>query len=225
MVNTMRIDEVSAGQAITLTANLNNEQISFPSTILEVFPKKKLVLAEPVYREDKVVTFRGNNISVDMLVNRGDDQPVLFKNISIALMKKSDGSLCYNLSSATEGKGINRRQNFRCFIGNAVTMQCGLERMTCNAILRDVSVSGFAVITDPNVSLEKNQIIHVLLEDYIEETKENFSFHLYGLVVRKDEMPKGRVLYGCRLNNQIAGLDTYIMVKQRIALRKSNGSL
>lgn len=219
----MRIDEVTAGQTVTLMAALNGEQLSFNTTISDVFPKKKLILAEPVYRNDKVVTFRTKDLIIDLLVTRGDEQPILFKGITVTLMKKSDGSLCYNLTAPSEGKPINRRQNFRCFIGKCITMQCGLDRGTCEAVLKDVSVSGFAVVAAPNVNLSPNQVVHVLLEDFLEETKENYTFHLYGLVVRKEEISKGRFLYGCRLNNKVAGLDNYIMIKQRIQLRNSNG--
>ena len=221
----MRIEEITAGQSVTLMATLNGEQLSFKTNVTDVFPKKKLFLADPVYRDDKVVTFRTKDLVVDLLVTRGDEQPILFKAISVTLMKKSDGSLCYNLSAPAEGKPINRRQNFRCYIGKAITMQCGLDRGTCDAVLKDVSVSGFAVVAAPNVNLEKNQVIHVLLEDFLEETKENYTFHLYGLVVRKEEISKGRFLYGCRLNNTVPGLDNYIMIKQRIQLRNSNGGL
>ncbi len=217
----MRIEELTPGQSITLVANVNGEELSFDTKIQEVYLKKKLVLAEPVDRNAKVITFRNANISLDLLVNMGDEQPIVFKNISITLIKKADDSICYSLSAGTEGKSFNRRQNFRCFIGNTVTMKYGTKNLSCEAILRDVSITGFAVVCTDTVVLEENQVIHVHLKDHIVATDEYFQFHLYGIIVRKQEMPNGRVLYGCRLNSRVMGLENYIMKKERLRIRKN----
>lgn len=217
----MYIDELTPEQSVTLIANVNGEELSFDTKIQEVNSKKKLVLAEPVFRDAKVITFRNTNIALDLLVNMGDEQPYIFKNITITLMKRADGSLCYNITAPTEGRSYNRRQNFRCFIGSEVNMQYGANHLTCPAILRDVSHTGFAVVCMEQVVLEEGQVIHVHLKDHIEATDEYFQFHLYGIVVRKQDMQKGRVLYGCRLNNRVIGLDNYIMKKERLRIRKN----
>lgn len=219
----MRIEELTAGQSVTLLAHLNNEQLTFDTTIQEVYPKKRLVLAAPVYQNNKVVAFRSKNLIVDLLVNRNDAQPILFQNVTITLLKKPDNSLCYRLQTIAEGKIYNRRQNFRCFIGKEIIMQCGLNHSTCEAVLRDISVSGFSVVCDSDVKLDTNQIIHVVYKDYLEETDQSFVFHLYGIIVRTQELENGRILYGCRLNARVIGLDSYIMLKERLRLKKSNG--
>lgn len=219
----MRIEELTAEQSITLLVKLNGEQLTFDTKIQEVYPKKRLVLAAPIYQNEKVISFRAKNIVVDLLVNMSDMPPALFKNITITLMKKPDGSLCYRLDTIAESKGYNRRQNFRCFIGRQIAMQCGLNHSTCHAILRDISVSGFAVVCDSTTKLNDNRIIHVLFDDYLEETEQKFLFHLYGIIVRTQELQNGRILYGCRLNNRVIGIENYIMTKERIRLRKTNG--
>lgn len=219
----MKIEELTAEQPVTLLANLNGEQLTFATKIQEVYPKKRLVIAAPIYQADKVISFRAKNLIVDLLVNMDDVQPLFFKNVTVTLMKKTDGSLCYRLETIAEGKSFNRRQNFRCFIGTAITMQCGINRSTCGAILRDISISGFAVVCNRNTTLEANRIIHILYEDYLEETNQKFLFHLYGIIVRTQELENGRILYGCRLNNQVMGLDAYIMTKERLRLKKNNG--
>ncbi len=102
-------------------------------------------------------------------------------------------------------------------------MQCGLSRKTYEVILRDISVSGFAVVCPSDVELELNQVIHVVHMDYLEEANENHTYHLYGLVVRKEELPNGRIVYGCRLNSPVMGLGNYISTKQRLQLKRTNG--
>lgn len=219
----MRIEELTAGQSITLFVKIGEEQLSFDSKIQEVYPKKRLVLADPIYFDEKVITFKGKHLIVDLLVPSSEIKPQLFKNISVTLLKKPDGALCYNLSTIAESKPYNRRKSFRCFVGLPSSVQCGPNRAAYDVIIKDISYEGFSVVCPQEAEFTVNQVIHVLLNDYIEETAENYSFHLYGIVVRIVEMENNRILYGCKLNNKVAGLDAYIMKKERIRLRKSNG--
>lgn len=219
----MRIEELTTGTNITFLVIINGEQLSFNSKIQEVYPKKHFVLADAVYHNEKIISFRGKNIIVNLLVTTQDEKPQLFKNITVITMKKPDGSLCYSLTTITESKPYNRRESYRCYVGVTSSMQCGPNRAATEVIIRDVSISGFSVTCDTNMELQPNQTIHVVLNDYIEELAENFSFHLYGIVARIQEFDDGKVLYGCRFNNFVRGLEAYIMKKERIRLRNSNG--
>ncbi len=218
----MKLEELTVGTPISIIAYVNDEELNFKSTIQETYPRKRFIVADPIYEDEKIITFHGNNITVDVLVALEKDKPQLFKNVKIAPMKKADKSLCYGISSPTESKGINRRENFRCFVGKPTQIKCGISQDIFPAILRDVSVSGFAVVTDNDLELRQNQVIHAMLEDYIDELGESFSFHLYGLIVRIQPLENGKFVYGCRLSTRIGGLENYITKKERIALRKSN---
>lgn len=219
----MRIEELTIGTDITFLVIINGEQLSFNSKIQEVYPKKHFVLADAVFHNEKIISFRGKNIIVNLLVTTQDDKPQLFKNITVTTMKKTDGSLCYNLTTIAESKPYNRRESYRCYVGVPSSMQCGPNRAAVEVIIRDVSVSGFSVTCETNMDLQPNQTMHVVLNDYIEELAEKFSFHLYGLIARVQEFDDGKVLYGCRFNSYVTGLEAYIMKKERIRLRNSNG--
>jgi hypothetical protein len=83
----------------------------------------------------------------------------------------------------------------------------------------------FAQVTGLNGKLlEVNQTVHAVLNDHMDETAENFNFHLYGLVARIQELENGLFLYGCRLNNPVPGLEQYIIKKERAVLRKRQSS-
>lgn len=219
----MRIEELTPGTPLTFLVSINGEQLSFNTKIQEVYPKKHLVLADAIYHDDKVISFRAANTIVNILVTFNDDKPQLFKNVTVTTMKKPDSSLCYNLSTIAESKPFNRRENFRCYLGLPTVIQFGPNQSPYDAILRDVSVTGFAITCSKEVEISPNQVIHTLLHDTIDELAEHFSFHLYGLIVRTQELPNGKILYGCRLNNRVAGLESYIMKKERIRLRSTNG--
>ncbi len=219
----MRIDELIQGLPITLLVTINGEQLTFDSKISEVYPKKRFVLVEAIYHNEKIISFKGANLIVDMLVSIENEKPELFKNVTITLVKKSDGSLCYNITSIADSKPYNRRQSFRCFVGRPTGVRYGANRAAHQAILKDVSINGFAVVCDNKLSVGENQVIHVVLSDHFEDPPEKISFHLYGIIARVQELENGSFLYGCRLNNYVPGLESYIMKKERLRLRRTNG--
>ena len=51
-----------------------------------------------------------------------------------------------------------------------------------DVIIKDISYNGFAVVSKEDLELGVNQTVHAVLNDHLEETAENFNFHLYGLV-------------------------------------------
>ncbi len=219
----MRIDEVKVDQNVTLMVNINGEQLTFDTVVEQVSPGKSTILLKTLYVEGKVVTFRGNNLTVDLLVKPEDDVPQIFKPVTITLVKEFDGTLSYSVTSVVSSKVYNRRENFRCFVGIPTSVQKMLNTVPYDAVIKDISVGGFSLVVPDELKFENEQIIHVVLNDFIEELSETYSFHLYGLVVRSEELDKGRTLYGCKFNKKIAGIENYIMKKERVRLKKSTG--
>ena len=219
----MRIGELKPKQNIALLVNANGTLLTFESVIQEVAPLKNLIFAEAVMSNDKPVSFRGKNIMVSLLVYFDEEKPILFKNVSTKLFKRSGGDYCYGIATIAEGHIYNRRENFRCHIGLESSIQCGSNTAAHPAIIRDISSTGFAVVCDTDVSLEPGQLVHTVLNDRPIDGGVSYSFQLYGLVARIQELENGKRLFGCKLNNPIQGLDKYIMEKERIRLKNSNG--
>lgn len=218
----MRIEELLPGQKVSLLVDVSGTTLNFDTTVQEAYPKKRFVLLNPIMRDDKAISFKGKGIVVNIVVNI-DDKPHLFKNVTIELQKKPDGKLCYTVTTLAESLLYNRRENFRCFIGLRSSVQFGPNRAAQPAMIRDVSYSGFAIVCENDIVIEPNRMVHVVLRDRIEETEENYIFHLYGIVKRVQDLENGNILYGCKLNDRVPGLDQYIMAKERIRLRKTNG--
>ena len=194
----MQIDDLTAGLSLSFLINLNTEQLQFESKILEVYPRRHTLLAQGVFTDDKIISFRGKGLL--------------------------DGTLCYTVSSIAGSKTYNRRQSYRCYVGIETAVQCGLNRAAHDAIIKDISYNGFSVVSKEDLKLEVNQTVHAVLNDHMDETAENFNFHLYGLVARIQELENGLFLYGCRLNNPVPGLEQYIIKKERAVLRKRQSS-
>lgn len=219
----MFLSELPLGHPITLIATIGNDKIEFETTVQETYPQKHLILAEPIIKNEKVVTFHAKKLIINILTTPPDSAPLLFKNVTVNLMRKPDDTLCYSITCLTEGKMNNRRESFRCYVGINSSMQCGGNRAAHDAVIKDVSANGFSVTCNADVEFKEGQVIHVLLKDYLEELAENFSFHLYGIIVRKQELENEKLIYGCRLNNKVIGLETYIAKKERLRLKKTHG--
>lgn len=218
----MRIEELTPGTPITILASINNQQAQFESRILEVNPKKRIVLAESVFIDDKVVTFRAKALIVNIVISNENDSPQIFKNVMVQLVKHKK-EICYNLVTIAESKPYNRRESFRCYVGITSSAQIGANRTTYDIIIKDVSITGFSFVCSNELKLENHQIVHTVLKDYLEELAEDFSFHLYGIVVRSYPLDNNRLIYGCRLNSRVFGLESYITKKERLRIKRMNG--
>lgn len=220
----MQIDDLTAGLSLSFLIHLNTEQLQFESKILEVYPRRHTLLAQGVFTDDKIISFRGKGLVVDLIVTLPEDKPQLFKNVTTNVVKRADGTLCYTVFSVAGSKTYNRRQSYRCYVGIETAVQCGLNRAAHDAIIKDISYNGFSVVSKEDLKLEVNQTVHAVLNDHMDETAENFNFHLYGLVARIQELENGLFLYGCRLSNPVPGLEQYIIKKERAVLRKRQSS-
>ena len=222
----MKITELTQGQDITIIASMGAQQMEFKTSICEVAPLSKVVLATPVYRDDKLITFRGKDLFTDVLVPTSDGStPQLFKNLDVTLVKKADGSLWYNLFTIEESKSYNRRGAFRCSVGVESVLQSNATREPLDIIIKDVSVTGFAFICSKDVPIGKDMVVQTILHDYIPEVSELYDFQLYGIVARSYEHDDTRMVHGCRLNHSLPGLEKYIVTKERIRLRNTHGGL
>ena len=97
----MQIDDLTAGLSLSFIIHLNNEELQFESRILEVYSRRHTLLAEGVFTDDKIISFRGKGLLVDLLVTLPDDKPQLFKNVTTNVVKRADGTLSVTLSSAS----------------------------------------------------------------------------------------------------------------------------
>ena len=100
----MQIDDLTAGLSLSFIIHLNNEELQFESRILEVNSRRHTLLAEGVFTDDKIISFRGKGLLVDLLVTLPDDKPQLFKNVTTNVVKRADGTLCTLSSASPEAK-------------------------------------------------------------------------------------------------------------------------
>lgn len=221
----MRISELEQGTSLSFVTNIEGTaengdggQITLSSVVVGTPPKKNGILAAGIYQKNKIISFKGDHIKVNMIATFKDNKPLLFSNVDIMLVKQG-ANVCYLITCTEQGKPINRRESYRCFVGLPVSLHYATGSPGVSAIVRDISQTGFSVVCD-EVVLSQKQIIHAMLEDYFNDTDEHFQFPLYGSVVRIQELENGKTVYGCKLTGKVGGLENYIAKKDRRSIKK-----
>lgn len=218
----MRIEELNPSQSITFFVIAGDQKLEFPSTVLETYPRKRMIIAEPILKNNKIVSFSGEGVQVHLIANFTDQRPHIFQNIKILTSKNSDDSFCYVITCASESKEYNRRGAFRCFVGLSTMVRVSSEKDALEAIIKDVSVTGFAfTLSALDDELPVGATVHMVLNDFIEETGKNYSYQLMGNIVRSYSLESGKKVYGCQMTNRVIGLDRYLNEKERIRIQKN----
>lgn len=221
----MYIEDIEVGHKITIQVIINNEQLEFPLTVLEVVPKKHAVYTSAIMKNDKVLSFKAAGILTHLIIAHEDQKPHIFYNVVIQTLKSDDGGYCYYISTPAPSKEFNRRGAFRCFLGLRTSVQVGVNNTPMDTVMKDVSATGFSFVLPASAKeFAAGGIAHILLNDYIQSTGETFTFPLTGIIVRSYKMENGNVVYGCRLNGKVVGLDKYISKKERLQLNRSRQS-
>lgn len=220
----MRLEDLSPSQAITLLIHIGNQQLEFPSHVLETFPRKHIIFASPVLKNDKIISFNGNGIVTHVVIYLPDQKPIVFQNVTIQTTKDKNDALCYMISCLTESKEFNRRGAYRCYIGIDTHVRVGSHKGAIQATIKDISSTGFAFTTHGERTFSEGDSVHAVVNDYIEETAKSYSFHLLGTIVRHYETENKLMVYGCQFSSKVVGLDSYLVEKERIRLQKSRTS-
>lgn len=218
----MHIEELEVGRSLTIQVVIGAEQLEFPLTVLEVVPKKHGIFTTAILRDEKVLSFKAAGILTHLIVAFNENKPHVFYNVTIQTLKSDDGNYCYFISTPAPSKEFNRRGAFRCYVGLRGSVQVGVGTTGLDTTIKDVSATGFSFVLPATAkAIKAGSIAHIVLADYLKETGENFKFPLTGIVVRSYKMENGNVVYGCKLNAKVIGLDRYILVKERLRLNKS----
>jgi len=220
----MFIDEIATGTEVQLHITIGTQTLDLNTTVREGNSRTHSIVTDVIVRDGKVVNISGKNVLVDVIFIPSEGLPRIFRNAKVAVFKDKD-KYSYRITSLIQAVGLNRRESYRVYIGKDITLQCGSNKKTIDAVLKDISSSGvaFTLNSGDDSGFEMGQIVHTVLNDNLEEINENNSFQIYAIIVRKEELDNGKVIYGCLLNSRMPGLDKYIMTKERLRLQSTRG--
>lgn len=217
----MRLDDLQQGQEVTILACVKNEQLSFTTTIEEVNTKKHCLYLAPILKDDKPISFKGSFIHTHLFVSLEDQIPHIFRNVQILLVRRTNNEICYNVTASTTSVKHNRRRHFRCYIGLENTFMVGAHRAPISGILKDISISGFCFSIDAAKTCSLGDMVHFRYTEQIPEISRLYHFNIYGIIVNIRELENGKILCGCRITSNTAGIESYIAAKERLRLQKT----
>lgn len=216
----MEIYELTTAHKMSITIANARTNISLNSNI--VFVEENKLYVEPFVYEGAVLNFDSTNVSISMIAYEEEKSPYLWQIVHIG-KEVRDNTPYHVITSNLSGVKINRRENFRLFLGIDATATL-MGGKPFDVIVKDISSSGFAVLVDMTkpISVHKNDIMQL---EFLDRSFDE-EFVLNGRVVRMDKTDK-YLLYGCRLVAENPAIDKYIANKQlenRVNSAKKNNN-
>jgi hypothetical protein len=151
------------------------------------------------------------------VTNASDQKVYEFADVEILNVKTQDEQIHHKMICKTPGKQINRRSAVRVWLGFDGIAMIGAQKAPYEVTVKDISISGISFILHKDMGIEAGEMAHITFNDVDARTK----FSLSAIIVRTTEMEDGRVLYGCRLNQESQAIAKYIADKQREKLKAS----
>ena len=212
----MLLQEIDVGSKATILVRIGSQTLAFDTVVQE--PAEEGVLTEPIYRNDKLIGFKTKGLIITVQIcNLSDEKVYEFNNVEILNVRTKDGEIHHKMICKYPGKQINRRTAVRVWLGIEGVARGGVNRTAYNVIVKDISVSGISFILHKDMGIEPGEMAHITFNDVDARTK----FSLSAIIVRTAEMEDGRVLYGCRLNQESPAISKYVTDKQREKLKAS----
>lgn len=206
----IEINEIQSNTNLVLHVSTQYKKIEIPLTYASTL--KDGILIEPIMVSGKIVNFKSKHIKVILEV-KADPLPYFFNKISIGLVERK-GKKYHKVMSGRPGKVINRRENYRVYIGLNGTVKLGNKNYNC--IVKDLSETGFSFIL-------KDSQIHAHSFCTLRFNDDNKTFVLCGAIIRHVELDKTRCLYGCVIKGQTHGIEHYLALKQQERIRIERG--
>lgn len=210
----MKLSELKSGDEITFEVLINSTPYEFKCTVLDD-AGGNAIYTTPIRANNKVVSLASDSITINIILSRKDMMPVVWRRVS-AVIDTHKKNTVYRVSCLTLGMEENRRSAFRLYLGLSAVAQIGTNRKAVDVILKDISESGFSIISKENLDEFEGNLARIVFSD------EGKSFSVVGIIIRKFPYDDERFLYGCRLNQKTITLSRYINERQRkqIAMQK-----
>ena len=204
----MEIRELTTSFKMSIT--ISNQQSSMTLNSDIAFVQGDKLYVTPFEHNGVILNFNSNAVVVSMIAYQEEKSPFLWKIVRIT-RESIDGVHYHVITSDVVGVKINRRENFRVFIGIDGKATILGKDVPFDVMVKDVSESGFAILVDVNSNIKINKNEAVMIDFYDKEIDERFN--LTGRIVRA-EMTERYVLYGCRLLKDNDLMRRYIANKQ-----------
>lgn len=211
----LNLYDLNENEEIKIIIKLENRTFEFDSKIVKKIDSN--VALAPILINNQVLNLENKKAKIELLKQNENKRPILWRNCSFVMANVKNYGKAYLVVGYNEGEEINRRENYRIYIGLKSYAQFGIHTPIREFMIKDLSTTGFCIVghdEEPLVS-QIGKRISISFED------KNFNYHiiLEGTVVRETKHDNGRVSYGCQLSKKYT-LETYLSLKQREFIAK-----
>jgi hypothetical protein len=161
-----------------------------------------------------VVNFESDEIVCELMLK---DTKTVYDNVLVRRVDLPLAGDVHAVVSHDKPPKVNRRKAFRLFVGlnGAANTQ---DHLSANVIIRDVSVIGVGFICSPKFAVAPGDQVTV---SFVDETEDRQFFIIMPCtVVRVDPWRGNTMIVGCTINQEIAQIGKYIMLKQQERQRR-----
>lgn len=200
----MEATQIQKGDKVELEVKYQNQTFQFPSEVEFIIDNS--ILITKIVKEDQTIGFTGP--SVINFISHHENKLYIWENVPVKLVRY-DGVIYHKVDLNGPGKGYNRRQSFRVYIGDRMNVMVNTAKGAAayDVLVKDISETGFGVIS--NQEFDVNRTIRLNLKDG------DNTIPLRGVIVRKEFIEHLNAnVYGCRLTQREKRLSSYLMKRQ-----------
>lgn len=208
----MNIDDIEQGFVIELEIKKGDSKTSIKSAIATKHGDR--IMLDPITMDGKIVGF-SDDVVVNMLYPINDSLFV-WHDVKISPVK-FEKNIYHAVTVDTEGEKMNRRDSFRVYIGQKMTVTSftSVGPESSEVLIKDISESGFAFIDTKPIKI--GGVVRLTLE-----IEKSHYLCLTAKVVRSEERDRADMLYGCKFMERNKILGEYLMRFQRDKAKAKN---
>lgn len=212
----MKLGELEIGTEISIELKAGQKSWTFRQTVEQIL--KGVVITSPLIYEGRMLNLSAGDISITVFAQAGGEVPLQFRGCTAKLVQGKEKKFCA-IACSNEGKRVNRRSNFRIFIGErGVAELSGKSGTKLEVTVKDLSIMGVSFVAD-KAKWEKD-VSYVWVEF---PGRYGDRIRIQGSVVHVTEVENNLLIVGCRILKCANDLSTYITHKQRESLKKISG--
>lgn len=212
----MKIGELEIGTEISIELKIGSKSFTFNQTVEKVM--KGVVITSPLIYEGRMLDLSSGDMAVSVFASVEGEVPMQFRGCNVKLVHGKEKKFCA-IACNNEGKRVNRRSNFRIFIGDrGVAELSGKSPVKLEVTVKDLSLIGVSFVVD-KAKWEKD-VSYVWLNF---QGRYGEKIRIQGSVVHVTEVENNLLIVGCRILKCANDLSTYITHKQRENLKKISG--
>lgn len=168
----------------------------------------RFVVLDAIREQDMLINFNAEGVT-NSLVYIKDNKPLIWPGVSVKNLRLPVYGSIHIIVSERESVSYNRRQSYRVFLGVEGSVKRTETDEPKTVTVKDLSDVGIAFIAKGDSEYQRGDILYI---NFTEPGGNSFNLSL--VVLRRDNMPDGRITFGCRLKNRSELVSKFITQKQ-----------